>query len=156
MNVTDGESKETQLVMTDRKGFVKISIENGLDIIPGFCFGEKWIHHTFRLPHLIQSLLRPLRLSGTLLRGRGMTLMGFLEPSLGFVWGEPIKVRQQKPVDEKYLDEVHAKVAESVKDIFSRYKARFGYADDEILSLVSAADAKKKATSPQAKHKKTS
>ena len=34
-----------------------------------------------------------------------MTLMGFLEPSLGFVWGEPIKVRQQKPVDEKYLDE---------------------------------------------------
>ena len=31
--------------------------------------------------------------------------MGFLEPSLGFVWGEPIKVRQQKPVDEKYLDE---------------------------------------------------
>ena len=41
MNLTDGESKETQLVMTDRKGFVKISIENGLDIIPGFCFGEK-------------------------------------------------------------------------------------------------------------------
>eukprot|EP00435_Cladocopium_sp_Y103_P034990 s4052_g9.t1 len=88
------------------------------------------------------------------LRGRGLTLMGFLEPSLGFVWGEPIKVKQQKPVDEKYLDEVHAKVAESVKDIFSRYKARFGYADDEILSLVSAADAKKKATSPN--HKKTS
>ena len=43
--------------------------------------------------------------SGLRLRGRGMTLMGFLEPSLGFVWGEPIKVRQQKPVDEKYLDE---------------------------------------------------
>ena len=39
------------------------------------------------------------------LRGRGLTLIGFLEPSLGFVWGEPIKVRQQKPVDEKYLDE---------------------------------------------------
>lgn len=33
--------EDTQLVMTDRKGFVKISIENGLDIIPGFCFGEK-------------------------------------------------------------------------------------------------------------------
>ena len=39
------------------------------------------------------------------LRGRGLTLMGFLELSLGFVWGEPIKVRQQKPVDGKYLDE---------------------------------------------------
>ena len=47
MNLTDGESKETQLVMTDRKGFVKISIENGLDIIPGFCFGEKLGPHSF-------------------------------------------------------------------------------------------------------------
>eukprot|EP00434_Breviolum_minutum_P040654 symbB.v1.2.036135.t1/scaffold5032.1/size31635/4 len=150
MNLTDGESKDTQLVMTDRKGFVKISIENGLDIIPGFCFGEKWIHHTFRLPHFFQSLLRPLRMSGTLLRGRGLTLMGFLEPSLGFV-------KQQKPVDEKYLDEVHQRVAESVKDIFNRHKARFGYADDETLSLVSAADAKKQATTPKtSSQKKTS
>jgi len=157
MNLTDGESKDTQLVMTDRKGFVKISIENGLDIIPGFCFGEKWIHHTFRLPHFFQSLLRPLRMSGTLLRGRGLTLMGFLEPSLGFVWGEPIKVKQQKPVDQKYLDEVHQRVAESVKDIFNRHKARFGYADDETLSLVSAADAKKQATTPKTSSpKKTS
>ncbi|CAK9083124.1 Diacylglycerol O-acyltransferase 2B (Diglyceride acyltransferase 2B) (MrDGAT2B) [Durusdinium trenchii] len=91
MNLTDGESKDTQLVMTDRKGFVKLSIENGLDIVPG-------------------------------LRGRGLTLMGFLDPPLGFVWGQPIKVRQQKPVDEKYLDEVHQQVAESVSDIFKRYK----------------------------------
>ena len=58
------------------------------------------------------------------LRGRGMTLMGFLDPPLGYVWGEPIKVSkpensrplfssatekvtQQKPVDETYLNEVH-------------------------------------------------
>ena len=47
--------------------------------------------------------------------------MGFLDPPLAYVWGEPIKasnrqagpfhargasqVRQQKPVDDKYLDE---------------------------------------------------
>lgn len=39
--VYSATAEDTQLVMTDRKGFVKISIENGLDIIPGFCFGEK-------------------------------------------------------------------------------------------------------------------
>ena len=50
--------------------------------------------------------------------------MGFLDPPLGYVWGEPIKVSkpensrplfssatekvtQQKPVDETYLNEVH-------------------------------------------------
>lgn len=78
------------------------------------------------------------------LRGRGITLMGFLDPPLGYVWGESIKVTQQKPVDETYLNEVHQEVADAVVGIFKRHKARFGYAEDETLSLVSAADAKKK------------
>ncbi|CAJ1364192.1 unnamed protein product [Effrenium voratum] len=151
MNLTDGDSKDTKLVMTDRKGFVKLSIENGLDIVPGFCFGEKWIHHTIRLPPFFQSLLRPLRMSGTLLRGRGCSLMGFLDPPLGFVWGQPIKVKQQKPVDEKYLDQVHQEVAESVRDIFNRHKARFGYAEDETLSFVSSVEAKEQ-ISPKKKY----
>eukprot|EP00929_Paragymnodinium_shiwhaense_P107934 TRINITY_DN74284_c0_g1_i1.p1 TRINITY_DN74284_c0_g1~~TRINITY_DN74284_c0_g1_i1.p1 ORF type:complete len:400 (+),score=58.85 TRINITY_DN74284_c0_g1_i1:108-1202(+) len=141
MNLTDGTSKQTQLVMTDRKGFVKLAIENGMDIIPGFCFGEKWIHETVRLPDLICRALRPFRLSGTLLRGRGPSFLGFLKP-LAYVYGEPIQVKQQRPVDEAYLDEVHAKVMQSVQSIFDRYKARFGYAEDETLVMVSVAEAK--------------
>eukprot|EP00933_Yihiella_yeosuensis_P027062 TRINITY_DN20993_c0_g1_i1.p1 TRINITY_DN20993_c0_g1~~TRINITY_DN20993_c0_g1_i1.p1 ORF type:complete len:386 (-),score=36.03 TRINITY_DN20993_c0_g1_i1:168-1262(-) len=144
MNLTDGNSKDTQLVMVDRKGFVKLAIENGMDVVPGFCFGEKYIHQTVRLPGFIQQILRPLRLSGTFLRGRGLTLMGSLDPPLGFVWGSPIKVKQQNPVDPKYLDEIHGKVMEDVKGIFERYHKRFGYGDDETLSLVSPKESKKK------------
>lgn len=142
MNLTDGSAKDTKLVMVERKGFVKLAIEHGMDIVPGFCFGEKWIHEVVRLPKFIRQFLRPFRMSGTLLKGRGLTLLGFLEPSLGFVWGEPIKVRQQSPVDEAYLDEVHKQVMESVESIFHRYKKRFGYPDDETLTLVSPAEAK--------------
>lgn len=142
MNLTDGDSKETKLVMTDRKGFVKLAIENGLDIVPGFCFGEKWIHKTVQLPAVVQRLLRPLRLSGTLLRGRGPTFLGFLNPPLGFVWGEPVRVKQQKPVEEAYLDEVHANVSAAVSSIFERHKDRFGYAPEERLTMVSASEAK--------------
>lgn len=140
MNLTDGESKDTKLVM--RKGFVKLAIENGLDIVPGFCFGEKWIHKTVRLPAFICNFLRPFRLSGTLLRGRGPTFMGFLGPSLGFVWGEPIRVKQQKPVEDAYLDEVHGEVVRAVRGIFDRYKSRFGYDEQETLTMVTAEEAK--------------
>eukprot|EP00438_Fugacium_kawagutii_P021125 Skav213915 [mRNA] locus=scaffold1439:237838:241983:- [translate_table: standard] len=114
--------EDTQLVMTDRKGFVKISIENGLDIIPGFCFGEKsvpkgvailfptmmtWhiMAHDETSSEVDPSHFQPATFfaeplatiedaaSAVRLRGRGLTLMGFLEPSLGFVWGEPIKAQ---------------------------------------------------------------
>uniref|UniRef100_A0A7S4PUE8 Acyltransferase n=1 Tax=Alexandrium monilatum TaxID=311494 RepID=A0A7S4PUE8_9DINO len=151
MNLTDGKSKDTKLVMLDRKGFVKLAIENGMDVVPGYCFGEKYIHETVRLPAFVRGLLRPLRLSGTLLRGRGPTFMGFLQPPLGYVWGEPIKVKQQKPVEEKYLDEVHAEVMRSVQSIFDRHKSRFGYSEEETLTMVSVAEAKAAASGRQKK-----
>lgn len=142
MNLTDWRSNDTKLVLLDRKGFVKLAIEHGMDIVPSFCFGEKYIHRTVQLPRFVRAFLRPFRLSGTLLKGRGPTFMGFLDPPLGYVWGTPIRVKAQKPVEPAYLDEVHGQVVEAVKGIFERHKARFGYSDAETLTVVSAVDAK--------------
>ena len=57
-------------------------------------------------------LYKTLKLSGTLLKGRGPTFLGYIGVSLGYVWGEPIEVSQQEPgtVDDAYLQEVHNKV----------------------------------------------
>jgi 2-acylglycerol O-acyltransferase 2 len=154
MNLTDGTSKETQLVMKDRKGFTKLAIENGLDIVPGFCFGEKWIHKTVKLPGIVQSFLRPLRMSGTMLKGRGLSFLGEKKP-LAFVWGQPIQVKQQKPVEEAYLDEIHEQVMQSVQRIFDQYKARFGYSEDETLALVTVAESKQQVSKSRAKEKKS-
>jgi hypothetical protein len=46
MMLTDGASSQTQLVLLDRKGFVRLAIQHGLALVPGFCFGEKWVHET--------------------------------------------------------------------------------------------------------------
>lgn len=136
MMLTDGTSTNTQLVMTDRKGYAKLAIEQGMDIIPGFCFGEKWIHKTVQLPGVVQRFCRRFRLSGTLLKGRGATFLGFLGIPLGFVYGKPVSVKQQYPVDQAYLDEIHGKVEAAITDIFSRYKESFGYGSDETLTMV--------------------
>ena len=55
MQLTDSESKDTQLVMTDRMGYAKLAIETGSAIVPGFCFGEKWIHKQWVLPRWLRA-----------------------------------------------------------------------------------------------------
>merc|ERR1719454_492592 len=77
-----------------------------------------------------------------MLRGRGPSFLGKLHPPLGYVWGEPIKVKQQTPVEPEYLDQVHAEVMKSVRSIFDRYKTRFGYDEDEKLTMVTVQEAK--------------
>ena len=44
MMLTDGTSAETKLVLADRKGFVRLAVRHGMDLVPCFCFGEKWVH----------------------------------------------------------------------------------------------------------------
>lgn len=141
MALTDGMSKDTTLVA--RKGFVALAIEHGMDIVPGFCFGEKWIHKTVQLPGPIARFLRRRQMSGTTLKGRGPTFLGFLGVPLGYVWAEPIRVKKMDPSENKaYVDEVFAQVEASLKDIFERYGERFGYGPEETLSMVSVDEAK--------------
>jgi len=141
MALSDSESKETVLV--DRWGYAKMAIETGCDIIPGFCFGEKWIHRRVLLPHRVRSwLYRVVRMSGTLLKGRGPSFLGYLGVPLGFVWGEPIKVTQQKVVSEAYLNDIHNQCKEQVQSIFERYKEQFGYSSEETLRFVSVKEAR--------------
>ena len=75
--LTDGTSTATQLVLLERTGFVRLAIEHGLDLVPGFCFGEKWVHDLVLLPAPLRRLLyRRFRLAGALLVGRWGTFLG--------------------------------------------------------------------------------
>jgi len=139
MMLTDGESSDTQLVMKDRKGYAKLAIENGLTIVPGFCFGEKRVHDIVLLPMPIRKFLLRWQLSACLMKGRGWTFLGKEKP-LAMVWGEAVPTTQMADVSVEYLDEVHAKVEKSVHSIFERYKLEFGYDDSETCTSVASGE----------------
>ena len=145
MMLTDGASTETKLVLKDRKGFVRLAITHGMALVPGFCFGEKWVHETILLPRPLRSFLyKHFRLAGCVLRGRWWTFLGHVARpdgtpiSLGFVWGKPIPVRREPECTDEYVDEVHAAFIAAVEELFERNKERFGYPKEETLAMVSA------------------
>ena len=145
MMLTDGTSPVTQLVLADRKGFVRLAIANGMDLVPGFCFGEKWVHEAVRLPAAVRAFLyQRFRLAGVVLKGRWWTFLGYVtradgsDLSLGYVWGAPIAVRHEPEPSDEYVDEVHRMYTEAIVALFERHKRSFGYAADETLEIVSA------------------
>ena len=80
--------------------------------VPGFCFGEKWVHESILLPKPLRELLyKKFRLAGQLLRGRFyITFLGHvvqadgLTPlTLGFVWWAPIRVRHEPNPSDEYV-----------------------------------------------------
>ena len=92
--LTDGTSCETKLVLLGRKGFVKLALRNGMQIVPGFCFGEKWVHDIVLLPAPLRSFLhRRFKIAGCTLAGRWWSFVGKVAKgdgtpiSLGYVWG---------------------------------------------------------------------
>ena len=160
MILTDNTSSDTKIVMKDRKGYAKLAIEEGLAIVPGFCFGEKRIHSIVHLPGVVRELMLKAQLSPCLtlpnpnwmlqaqlspcfMIGRwGFTFLGEPLP-LGMVWGEPIPTIKMDPKDpalEAQLERVHAECEASVHDIFERYKTHFGYAEGETLTSVASSE----------------
>ena len=143
MILTDNTSSDTKIVMKDRKGYAKLAIEEGLAIVPGFCFGEKRIHSIVHFPGFLRDLMLRAQLSPCFMIGRwGFTFLGEPLP-LGMVWGEPIPTIKMDPKDpalEAQLERVHAECEASVHDIFERYKTHFGYAEGETLTSVASSE----------------
>jgi hypothetical protein len=98
---------DTKLVITDRKGFVKLAIAHGTDIIPCFCFGEKWTGSLTALPEPFCSYFYSLtKCVPVTVVGRWYTFVGNITRNgkpLGMAWvyGERIKVKNmEEPTPE--------------------------------------------------------
>ena len=112
MMLTDGSSKVTKLVLGERTGFVRLAITHGMSLVPGFCFGEKWVHESILLPKPVRAFLyKRFKVAGQLLRGRFYCTFlghvvradGITPLTLGYAWGVPIDVRHE-PNPKKWTD----------------------------------------------------
>ncbi|GMR43059.1 hypothetical protein PMAYCL1PPCAC_13254 [Pristionchus mayeri] len=134
------------LKLKDRKGFAKLALTEGADLVPMFHFGENEMYEAvegicpIRLRNMQARLLRTFGFCPPLLIGRSM---------LGLPWGGlvPIQTRMEsviggairveksaKPTDEE-VDKLHAKYCEKLVDLFEAHKANYGIRPEQKIVL---------------------
>ncbi|KAL8901626.1 MAG: hypothetical protein Q9192_000444 [Flavoplaca navasiana] len=138
-----------RLVLKRRKGFIKLAIRTGADLVPVLAFGENELYeqitsdsHPF--VHKFQLMVKKcMGFTVPLFHARGVFnydvgLMPYRKP-LNVVVGRPIKVvqvRKGEKVDESYVEELHAAYVTELERIWEEWKDVFGVDKGVELKIV--------------------
>ncbi|XP_018610569.1 diacylglycerol O-acyltransferase 2 [Scleropages formosus] len=134
------------VTLKNRKGFVKLALQKGADLVPVYSFGENEVYKQVifeegsRWRMAQRRLQKLLGFAPCLFHGRGL----FSADSWGFVpycktittiVGEPITVPKIEEPSQEVLDQYHAMYVRSLTKLFDKYKTRFGLKESDILLI---------------------
>lgn len=152
------------MVLTPRKGFVKLALKHGAQLVPGtvcdaaasatclhpcaaclmslvaepvFVFGEKWMYHRLNVSKGVrQWFLRVLRVPLLIFWGRFCTWIPLPGRQLSVVFGAPIPTPHVPEPSEQLVNEVHAKFVAAVQEMFEQFRDKMQYDADERLVVL--------------------
>ncbi|BCS27487.1 diacylglycerol acyltransferase type 2A [Aspergillus puulaauensis] len=135
-----------RLVLKRRKGFIKLAIRTGADLVPVLAFGENDLYEQVRsdshpLIHKFQMMVKQtLGFTIPLFHARGVFnydvgLMPYRRP-LNIVVGRPIHVIQQQDrnkIDDDYIDRLHTEYVRELERLWN--ESRDVYAKDRVADI---------------------
>jgi 2-acylglycerol O-acyltransferase 2 len=131
----DAEPYSLRLVLRRRKGFVKMALRTGADLVPVLAFGENDLYdqvtpHSHPKIHKIQLLMKKLLgFTVPLFHARGIFnydvgLMPYRRP-LNVVVGRPLKVTQSLKPSQEEIDTLHEKYVTELERLWDTWKDDF-------------------------------
>ena len=139
----NSEKDKVTLVLKRRKGFIKLALRFGVDLVPTFTFGEAFIYDS--VPNPAGSLVRKVQdalqhvvgFAPVLFFGRGVFQYNFgIVPHrkpLTLVVGAPIRVDKVINPSEEQVDQLHEQYVTKLKELYERYNKIYG---DTSVQLV--------------------
>ncbi|PYH47286.1 diacylglycerol acyltransferase type 2A [Aspergillus saccharolyticus JOP 1030-1] len=142
----DALPQTLRLVLKRRKGFIKLAIRTGADLVPVLAFGENDLYEQIRsedhpVIHKFQMLVkRVMGFTIPLFHARGIFnydvgLMPYRRP-LNIVVGRPIRVTQQRDrekLDDNYIDLLHTMYVQELERLWAQWKDL--YAKDRLSEM---------------------
>jgi 2-acylglycerol O-acyltransferase 2 len=142
----DAQPYSLRLVLKRRKGFVKMAIRTGADLVPVLAFGENDIYDQFQPEshpkiHKFQLLVKKaLGFTIPLFHARGVFnydvgLMPYRRP-MNIVVGRPIRVAQNPRPEQEEIDRIHEQYIQELERIWDTWKDEFAPKRKEELQIL--------------------
>ncbi len=126
---------EERIYLESRKGFVKMAIQEGAQLVPVYCFGHTQVFDVFP-GHESWFATWSRRLKFCLVFFVGHSIIPFLprQVPIVFVIGKAIPVAKVDDPDEKEIDRVHAIFKTELIALYEKYKLVVpGYQDKALV-----------------------
>ncbi|SPN96970.1 related to diacylglycerol acyltransferase type 2a [Cephalotrichum gorgonifer] len=131
----EAEPRALRLILEARKGFIKMAIRTGADLVPVLAFGENSLYDqlspkTHPMVHKFQMMcLRVFKFTLPALHGRGVLnydigLMPYRRP-VNIVVGRPVKVERSSAPEQGEIERMHALYVAELKKLWEAYKDEF-------------------------------
>jgi len=133
----ESEPSKEVLVLKNRKGFVRLAITNGTDLVPCYCFGVTDLYAQFQYMKDFRSwLLKKTRIGFTFGWGRSFYNILPKKRPLLIVVGKPIEVKKCSDPSEEQIDEIHKRYMQSLVDLYYNHRDSIdGYKGRELTVL---------------------
>ncbi|XP_029064017.1 diacylglycerol O-acyltransferase 2 isoform X2 [Monodon monoceros] len=134
------------VTLRNRKGFVKLALRHGADLVPTYSFGEnevykqvifeegswgRWVQKKFQ---------KYIGFAPCIFHGRGLFssdtwgLVPYSKP-ITTVVGEPITTPKLEHPTQQDIDLYHAMYVEALVKLFNQHKTKFGLPETEVLEV---------------------
>lgn len=134
------------LQVQNRKGFIKLALKHGAQLVPVFSFGENELFDQIENP--TGSPLRRLQNRLQSIMGIAMPLFharGVFQYSFGLIpyrkpirtiVGKPIPVVQTPSPSSEDIESLHKVYLQNLAELFEQHKRSYGLADDQHLAFI--------------------
>lgn len=135
-----------KLTLKQRKGFIKLALTTGAQLVPCFSFGENDLFQQTDNPHgsrlrLFQETFKSIfGFSPPLFYGRGVFnytfgFMPFRHPIVTVV-GAPIRVEKTQNPSQETIDRLHEEYLQGLTKLFDENKERYGIKKETCLEFI--------------------
>ncbi|XP_038050281.1 2-acylglycerol O-acyltransferase 2-like [Patiria miniata] len=130
-----------RLSIQARKGFVKLALVHGADLVPAYTFGENNAYDQIanapgtRLRRFQNFMTQICGFSPPLFYGRGFSILPYRTP-ITTVVGQPITVEKTPNPSRDQVESMHALYLKKLTELFETHKTKHGVSPEQRLEIV--------------------